>query len=594
MIFKSFVRGKLIRSSFLWTRCSKGPLRSIHTSNQRMHGGSSQPIGMIEEGDEKFITRSPYKDVVIPNENIAEYVWKHVSSYPDNVALVCGMTGRSYTYEMAYQMSQRFGSALKRSGAKKGDVVAMILPNLPEFPIAFMGCIGAGLTVTTMNPTYRAEEIARQLENSGAKYIITIGLFLQNAKQASADLTNTKIEDIIVLGEETPEDCKSFMSMMISDDGSMYHSPEDAVNPHEDVAVMPYSSGTTGPPKGVCLTHFNLVANCCQVSSHEVSDVRSTIETGEQMITLAVLPFFHIYALTTTMLMGLHMGLKIVTLPKFEPNMYIKALKTYKPTLLNLVPPLVSFLTSDQNVKAQYLSSVKIVTGGAAPFGPTMINKFLAKAAPNVIKFQEGFGMTETSPVTHIQPIEDGFLGGCGFPVPNTMAKITDLETGEVLPPGQDGELCVSGPQVMLGYHRNKRATKNTIKDGWLHTGDLAHYKEDGQFVIVDRLKELIKVKGYQVAPSELEDLIRQHEGVVEVAVTGIPDERAGELPRAYVIRKNRKVQEQDIMKFVAAHVAPHKKLCGVMMVDSLPKNQTGKVLRRELKAQVFKGSFGY
>ena len=140
------------------------------------------------------------------------------------------------------------------------------------------------------------------------------------------------------------------------------------------------------------------------------------------------------------------------------------------------------------------------ILGGAAPFGPTMINKFLAKAAPNVIKFQEGFGMTETSPVTHIQPIEDGFLGGCGFPVPNTMAKIIDLETGEVLPPGQDGELCVSGPQVMLGYHRNKRATKNTIKDGWLHTGDLAHFKEDGQFVIVDRLKELIKVKGYQVS----------------------------------------------------------------------------------------------
>jgi len=287
-------------------------------------------------------------------------------------------------------------------------------------------------------------------------------------------------------------------------------------------------------------------------------------------------------------------GMKIITLPKFDPEMYIRALSTYKPTLVNLVPPLVSFLSSDNSVKAQHLASVKTVTGGAAPFGPTMISKFLAKCSPNKPKFQEGFGMTESSPVTHVQPLNDSYLGGCGFPVPNTMAKIVDLETGEPLPPDQDGELCVSGPQVMLGYHRNRRATKNTVKEGWLHTGDVARYREDGQFVIVDRLKELIKVKGHQVAPSELEDLIRQHEGVVEVAVTGIPDERAGELPRAYVIRKNRKVQEQDIMKFVAAHVAPHKKLGGVMMVDSLPKNQTGKVLRRELKAQVFKGSFGY
>eukprot|EP00090_Calanus_glacialis_P002519 TRINITY_DN11894_c0_g1_i1.p1 TRINITY_DN11894_c0_g1~~TRINITY_DN11894_c0_g1_i1.p1 ORF type:complete len:334 (-),score=99.54 TRINITY_DN11894_c0_g1_i1:118-996(-) len=292
--------------------------------------------------------------------------------------------------------------------------------------------------------------------------------------------------------------------------------------------------------------------------------------------------------------MGLYMGLKVVTLPKFEPDMYVKALITYRPTLLNLVPPLCSFLASDHNVKSQHLSSVKFVTGGAAPFGPTMISNFMAKCAPNEVKFQEGFGMTESSPVTHVQPKKDGFLGGCGFPVPNTMAKVIDLETGELLPPGEDGELCVSGPQVMLGYHRNKRATKNTVKDGWLHTGDVARYREDGQYVIVDRLKELIKVKGYQVAPSELEDLIRQHEGVVDVAVTGVPDERAGELPRAYVIRKNRKVQELDIIKFVAAHVAPHKKLGGVMMVDSLPKNQTGKVLRRELKAQVFKGSFGY
>merc|ERR1719431_241049 len=195
--------------------------------------------------------------------------------------------------------------------------------------------------------------------------------------------------------------------------------------------------------------------------------------------------------------------------------------------------------------------------------------------------------MTESSPVTHVQPKTNAFLGGCGYPVPNTMAKVIDLESGELLGPGQDGELCVSGPQIMQCYHRNKRATRNTVKEHWLHTGDVAKYMEDGQFVIVDRLKELIKVKGYQVAPSELEDLIRSHEGVTDVAVVGVPDERAGELPRAYVIRKNRNILEMDIKKFVSEHVAPHKKLEGVMFVESLPKNTTGKILRRELKAQV-------
>jgi len=569
--------------------------RNIATGKQLRHARKQTPTGIIDKEDEQFIIRSPYADMTIPEVNVADYVWTNAANYPDNVALVCGMTGRQYTYEMAQQMSQKFGSSLRRLGAKQGDVVAMILPNIPEFPVAFLGCVGSGLTVTTLNPTYRAEEVAKQLDNSGAKYIITIGLFLQVAKQAASDLSHTKIEEIIVLGmEETPDDCKSFMSMMITDDGSMYKVPGETLDAHADVAVMPYSSGTTGPPKGVCLTHFNIVANAHQLTSPEVSYVRSCTETGEQEITLAVLPFFHIYAMTTIMIMGLYLGFKVVTLPKFEPEMYVKALITYRPTILNLVPPLCSFLATDHIVKPQHLSSVKMVSGGAAPFGPTMISNFMAKAAPNVIKFQEGFGMTESSPATHVQPKEDGFLGGCGFPLPNTMAKVVDLENGEPLPAGEDGELCVSGPQVMLGYHKNKRATKNTIKDGWLYTGDVARYREDGQFVIVDRLKELIKVKGYQVAPSELEDLIRQHEGVVDVAVTGIPDERAGELPRAYVIRKNRKVQELDIKKFVESHVAPHKRLGGVMMVDSLPKNQTGKVLRRELKAQVFKGSFGY
>jgi len=593
---------KLARSTASRSRCSTNhgvPVKSTSfgfTSQYRNISSKALPTGIIDEGDEKFIVRSPYPDVEIPEVNLADFVLEDAMKFKDNVALMCGMTGRHFTYSQLKFTVIKFGSAMRRLGAERGDVVAFILPNIPEFPVAFLGCAGAGLVVTTINPTYRAEEIAKQLENSGTKYVLTIGNLLAQTKQACAISENSQIKDIIIIAEQDQDGCKSFLSMIKDEDGSLYRTSEDETkfDPHSEVAAMPYSSGTTGAPKGVMLTHFNLVANACQVTGPGISAIKSAKETGSQDVTIAVLPFFHIYAMETIMVLGLRLGMKIVTLPRFDPVHFGQALRTHQPTLLNLVPPLVSFLSSDPNIKPQYLASVKHVTGGAAPFGPTMISKFLNKCAPNIPVFQEGFGMTESSPVTHMQPIDDGFLGGCGHPVPNTIAKVVDLETGEPLGPDQEGELCVSGPQVMLGYHRNRRATKNTVKEGWLHTGDVAKYREDGQFIIIDRLKELIKVKGYQVAPSELEDLIRQHEGVTEVAVTSVPDERAGEMPRAYVIRKNRKVQEQDIMKFVAAHVAPHKKLQGVMMVESLPKNQTGKVLRRELKAQVFKGSFGY
>jgi acyl-CoA synthetase (AMP-forming)/AMP-acid ligase II len=432
------------------------------------------------------------------------------------------------------------------------------------------------------------------LENSQTKYIVTIEMFLQNIKQA-CDIYKG-IEKIILIGGsgETPEGCISFQDLVKEEDGSLYDL-DRSCNAREEIVALPYSSGTTGPPKGVMLTHYNLVANLCQVLCPDVLSVRPFKETGIQESTLAVLPFFHIYGMELIMLYNLRGGGKMITLPKFEPESYIKALVTYKPTFLNLVPPLVSFLATQPLVKSSHLSSVSFVTGGAAPFGPALIEKFMEKVHPNKVEFREGFGMTESSPITHIQPGENAKLGACGGTVPNTIAKIKPSINDSLLGPNQDGELLVSGPQVMAGYYRNESATKKTVIDGWLLTGDIANYDETGQFTIVDRLKELIKVKGLQVAPSELEDLIRRHPGVLDVAVVGVPDERSGELPRAYVIRKNRNVSVQSIMDYVAERVASHKKLgAGVMLVESLPKNQTGKILRRELKAQVFKGSFGY
>jgi len=544
--------------------------------------------------EEAHIVKSPYSDVVIPEINLADYVWRDVEKWPERPALICGMTGREYTYEMAYGMSRKFGSALKRLGAKKGDCLCMVVPNIPEFPIAFFGAAGVGVTLTTMNPTYRPEEIARQLENSQAKYVLTIGLFLENIRQACEIYDG--IEKIIVLGmDDKPDDVLGFIEMVLYEDGSLYDVDRE-FDVHNDIVVLPYSSGTTGPPKGVSLTHYNMVSNMTQLMHPGVTMMH---ESGDdhQETTVAVLPFFHIYAMNTIMTVGLQIGAKIVTVPRFEPEMYLKALVTYKPTWLNLVPPLVSFLSTHPMVKAEMLKSVVAVTGGAAPFGPALIESFMEKVKPNGhdVEFREGFGMTESSPVSHVQPASGAVLGGCGHPVPNTIAKIVDIETGEALGPHEDGELLVAGPQVMKGYYRNENATESTIIDGWLHTGDIAKYDDDGQFFIVDRLKELIKVKGMQVSPSEVEDLIRRHPGVNDVAVVGVPDDRAGELPRAYVVRKTRGTLENDIIDWVRERAAPHKHLAaGCMFVETLPKNQTGKILRRELKAQVFKGSFGY
>jgi len=546
----------------------------------------------IPPEDEKFIIRSPYNDVEIPETNLADFVWQNVDKWPENVALVCGLTGRQYTFEMARNMSKQFGSALKRSGAKKGDCLAIVLPNIPEFAIAYLGAIGAGLKVATMNPTFTAEELAKQVEISGAKYIITIGLFLQNIQEASR--IAGCVEKVIALGmEETPEDVASFIQMIITDDGSLYNS-ESSCDPYNDIATMPFSSGTTGPPKGVALTHYNLISNLQQISHPEMCDNWFDGDVSNHC-GLAILPFFHIFGMTFLMNLCLSRGVKVVTLPKFEPETFLKTLETYQPSYTALVPPLVNFLSTSSAVQKSHLSSFKFVVGGAASFGTAMIEKFRDAAKPHSFTFKEGFGLTETSPLVIAQPNRDQIDGACGHLAPSTIAKIVDIESGKTLGPNEPGELLIAGPQVMQGYYKNKTATKNTIIDGWLYTGDLAMCNEQGLFFIIDRLKELIKVKGFQVSPSELEDVIRRHPGVVDVGVIGVPDERAGELPRAYVVRKNRSVSEQSIIEFVDEKVAPHKKLgAGVMFVETLPKNQTGKLLRRELKSQVFKGSFGY
>eukprot|EP00092_Neocalanus_flemingeri_P028236 GFUD01030662.1.p1 GENE.GFUD01030662.1~~GFUD01030662.1.p1 ORF type:complete len:562 (+),score=162.99 GFUD01030662.1:38-1723(+) len=521
-------------------------------------------------GTESRIVSCDLQDIKIPDLTFSQMCWSRLDQYKDNVALVDAVSGRSFTFSEARSLARSFGSGLLRLGGQPGDVVAIVLPNLPEYPVVFMGASEAGFVLTTLNPAYTAGEIRGQLVNSEAKYVVTIPQLLAKVKESTA---GTDIE-IIAPGNQNDSSCISLESLL-SDQLGLTPSSQPNLT---DIAVMPYSSGTTGVPKGVMLTHRNLVANMAQLAHPEMEFM------APEEVTVCVLPIFHIFAMNVTMSNMLFNGGKMVTVPMFEPNMFLKTLLDHRPTFLHLAPPLVGFLATHPAVTPEHLASVQTIFVGAAPAGQALINMF-HKRAPNV-RFREGFGMTEMAPAITFSRGHISSSGSTGQLLPNMKMKTLDLTTGEEMKAGETGELCFQGPNVMPGYFKNAEATAETLFDGWLHTGDIGYYDQDGHVFLVDRKKELIKVKGLQVAPAELENLIRSLEDVQDVAVIGVPDERSGEVPRAYVVKKNEKLVEKDVEDFVAAALSKHKHLAGgVQFVKEIPKSAAGKILRKDLKA---------
>jgi acyl-CoA synthetase (AMP-forming)/AMP-acid ligase II len=349
------------------------------------------------------------------------------------------------------------------------------------------------------------------------------------------------------------------------------------INPAEDLVVLPYSSGTTGLPKGVMLTHRNLVANLCQMDGLDYFTKDDTL--------ICVLPLFHIYGLVVILNMGLHQGATVVTMPRFELEHFLKAVQDYRVTMAHIVPPIVLLLSNNPIVADYDLSSLHTLFSGAAPLGESLTRACMERLN---CKIRQGYGMTETSPVTHSSPSAAGEVkfGSVGVLAPNTQCKIVHLDTGEAQLPRNEGEICVRGPQVMKGYLNRPEATANTIdSEGWLHTGDVGYIDDDGHFFIVDRAKELIKYKGFQVAPAELEALLLTHPAIADAAVIPVPDEEAGEVPKAYVVTKG-EVTPEAIMDYVAAEVATFKRLRFVEFIDKIPKSPSGKILRRVLIAQ--------
>jgi acyl-CoA synthetase (AMP-forming)/AMP-acid ligase II len=513
-----------------------------------------------------MVIRSPQPEVTIPDVPLTPFVLGRAAKMGDRAALIDGPSGRTISHAQLADSVTRVGSGLAARGFGKGDVFALFCPNVPEFVVAFHAVASIGGIVTTINSLYTADEAALQLKDSGARFLLTVPPFMDRAADAAG---RAGIEEVFVLGEA--DGATPFADLALGE----ANPPEVAIDPREDLVCLPYSSGTTGFPKGVMLTHRNLVANLRQFESlHHVTEADRLI---------AVLPFFHIYGLEVIMNAGLYKGATIVTMPKFDLEPFLQVMQDHAITRAYLVPPIVLALAKHPLVDGFDLSSLRVIMSGAAPLDAALAQACGERVGCEVF---QGYGLTETSPVTHVTPDDDPAKnkpGSIGPLLPNTEARVVGVETGEDVGPNEDGEIWISGPQVMKGYLNDTEATAATIDaDGWLHTGDIGHVDEDGYFVIVDRLKELIKFKGYQVPPAELEAILVGHPAITDAAVVPSPDPEAGEVPKAFVVL-GEAVSPEEIMAYVADRVAPHKKIRAVEVVDEVPKSPSGKILRRVL-----------
>ena len=517
--------------------------------------------------------KSPWPDVTIPEVSITDFVLRHAERLSDRPAMVDGPSGRTLTYGQLADGVRRAATGLARRGFGKGDVFAIYSPNLPEYAVMFHAVASLGGVNTTVNPLYTAGELANQLKDCRARFLITVPTFLDKAKEAAAA---AGIEDVYVFG--TADGARPFAELLDAPPSP----PSVRINPREDVVALPYSSGTTGLPKGVMLTHYNLVANLRQCEGAENFD---GFKDGDRII--AVLPFFHIYGLVVIMKLGLCQGATIVSMPRFDFQEFLTAMQKYRITIAPLVPPIVLGMVKHPAVAQADLSSIRLVFSGAAPLGEEIARELSKKLGCPVV---QGYGMTEASPVTHLSPTKNAPTkpGAVGLIVPNTEVKLVGVETGAEVAAGDDGELWIRGPQIMKGYLNRPEDTADCLDaEGWYHTGDVGHVDPEGWFYIVDRTKELIKYKGMQVAPAELEAHLLTHPAVLDCAVIRKADEEAGEVPKAFVVLKpddaSRATPADAIMAFIAGRVAPHKRIRHLEFIDQIPKSASGKILRRML-----------
>lgn len=512
--------------------------------------------------------RSHWPELDLPDATVPELLLQQASERGDAPAVIDGASGRTISYLELARDVRRCAAGLSARGLAKGDVLAIVAPNMPEWLVACYGAMAAGGVVSGINPMYTPPEIGTQLRDSRARIVLTVPAFLSTVRSAVALAGGTA--EIVVVGPA--EGSISFDDLLAHGDTA----PAVEIDPGTDLALLPYSSGTTGLAKGVMLTHRAIVANVVQC--------QAALSLSELDRSLAVAPFFHAVGLSVIANVTLHAGGTIVTMPRFEIEACLGLIETHRITVAIVVPPIVLALAKHPAVDRYDLSSLERIGCGAAPLGADLQQACADRMGCPV---GQGYGMTETvAGIALYDAASESVLGSAGRLLPGVEARIVDPSSGADLGTGDDGELWVRGPQLMSGYLGNSTATSATIDaGGWLHTGDIARIDGSGDLFIEDRLKELIKVKGLQVAPAELEAILRAHPAVADAAVIPVPDERAGEVPKAVVVRAA-EISGEQLIAHVAERVARHKRIREVEFVDAIPTSPAGKTLRRLLVAQ--------
>ncbi|WJZ98846.1 hypothetical protein VitviT2T_017346 [Vitis vinifera] len=531
----------------------------------------------------EIIFRSKLPDIYIPDHlPLHSYCFENISKFSSRPCVIDGANGDIYTYADVELTARRVGAGLHKMGIKQGEVIMLLLQNCTEFVFAFLGASYIGATSTTANPFYMPAEIEKQAKASKCRLIITQACYSEKAMSFAEE------NDVKVMCIDTPpEGCLHFSELTNADEADL---PTVKINP-DDVVALPYSSGTTGLPKGVMLTHRGQVTSVAQ----QVDGDNPNLYFHSEDVILCVLPLFHVYSLNSVLLCGLRVGAAILIMQKFEIIKLLELINKYKVTIAPFVPPIVLAIAKSPVVDEYDLSSIRTVMSGAAPMGKELEDTVRAKL-PNA-KLGQGYGMTEAGPVLAMclafakEPFEIK-SGSCGTVVRNAQMKILDPDTGASLPRNQPGEICIRGHQIMKGYLNDPEATERTIdKEGWLHTGDIGYIDDDDELFIVDRLKELIKYKGFQVAPAELEAMLIAHPNVSDAAVVSMKDEAAGEVPVAFIVRSNgSKITEDEIKQYISKQVVFYKRIYRVFFVETIPKAPSGKILRKDLRARLAVG----
>ncbi|MGM9986292.1 MAG: long-chain fatty acid--CoA ligase [Bacillaceae bacterium] len=516
-------------------------------------------------------------EIDIPLISLPDILMENAKTYKDQYAV--SMYGHKLTYQQLAQYATAFAIALQKQGVKKGDPVGLMLPNCPQYVIAYYGTLLAGGIVTQINPMLMERELIHILNDSGCDMVVTLdGLY--DRVQAMKSVTNLQTIIVVSFTDEpslTLPDV-TFTSFLQSADKALIPV---SIQPKSDVAVLQYTGGTTGLSKGAMLTHYNLVANLVQMTTF----FQDEMQYGKEKI-FSIIPLFHVMGMTTCMNWAIYGGQEMVILPRFDLEEALQTIKKEKPTIFPGVPTIYVALTNHPKAQEYGIDSIRFCFSGSAPMPVELMKEFEKKTGGKVY---EGYGLSETAPVTHCNPPSGNRKpGSVGLGMPQTAYKIVDVATGQQeCPVGELGEVIVKGPQVMLGYWNNPEETAHTLRDGWLYTGDIGRVDDEGYLYIVDRKKDLIIAGGFNIYPRDIEEVLYEHPAVLEAVVIGVPDAYRGETVKAIIVPKeNKQLTEKEILAYCKQHLAAYKLPKIIEFRTSLPKTNVGKILRRALREE--------